>query len=87
MAGLGCPKCGRTPVTYFPSSQKWVCKRCKHEWDKEESSQEDWDDKWGPRYVVSAEAVERIKADMEKGGRKKLKKAAGASRRKAKKAG
>jgi hypothetical protein len=62
MAGLGCPKCGRTPVIFFPGTKKWVCKNCKHEWDHEESPPEEWDDKWGPQYVVNPEAVERIRA-------------------------
>jgi hypothetical protein len=70
MAGMGCPKCGRTPVVYLPSSQKWVCKHCRHEWARQESSPDDWDEKWGPEYVVSAEAVERIKAELHKAAKK-----------------
>jgi hypothetical protein len=38
MGGLGCPKCGRTPVVYFLSTRKWTCNHCKHEWTEEASS-------------------------------------------------
>jgi ribosomal protein L37AE/L43A len=71
MSNLGCPKCNLTPVVYFPSSKKWVCKRCGHEWKKAESDGSEWEDKWGPRYVVNQEAIEQLKKKFIKNVQKK----------------
>ena len=66
MSGLGCPKCGRTPVAYFPSSRKWVCRHCHHEWAQKKSDGSEWEDKWGPQYVVNEEAVKKLREKMAK---------------------
>jgi hypothetical protein len=70
MSELGCPKCGRTPVVYFVSSQKWVCRTCRHEWDKEKSKSENWDDKWGEQYVINPEVVARLRKKQDKVAKK-----------------
>jgi ribosomal protein L37AE/L43A len=70
MSDLGCPKCGRTPVVYFVSTKKWVCRNCQHEWDKEKSQPGSWDDSWGPQYVVNKEAVEQFRKKLAKAGKK-----------------
>jgi ribosomal protein L37AE/L43A len=74
MSGLGCPKCGRTPVVYFVSSKKWVCRHCNHEWAKEKSGESAWEDSWGPQYVVNTEMVEKLRKQFSQKKKKPIKK-------------
>jgi ribosomal protein L37AE/L43A len=66
MSGLGCPKCGRTPVVYHISTKKWVCKNCQHEWEEKKSDGSAWEDQWGPQYMVNQDAVKEFMSKLAK---------------------
>lgn len=62
MSDLGCPQCKRTPVVYYVSSRKWVCRSCGHSWDKEEKADEEkWDENWGASYAINPDMINLLK--------------------------